>query len=513
MKKRILSFLIVIALLVTCAAACTKPDGPDTVPTPAPVATDAPKDTEAPEKPTDAPAAEPTEVPTEEPTKEPKPELDIGDLDCILFDLEDESSMTTLACLFETGVEDIWLDIETDIGDNYVVFNFDEPFSGETYKYIAFKYRLGYAQSIRNTNHFYSVNTESGGPSGTEGLWGDIEWISDQDWHTGILNLAEMFPAAAGDWTAIRFPSVDAKGGIYSIAWLGAFKSEEDIQKYDDAFNKVYGEKLVKAEAPAEQDKDEEIPDLDDEFDETLFDFEEFDNDESFTPGSFDPYEYKMGANQSRALITDNNAYACLAFDTIYYNGLIKSEQGYTATFRFRNNGDAHNFGGFVFNWGDENNTSRDFFENNGLEGDGMGSLVSNSGCGFFFQGNNTVKIYVPCWDAEKNKKSYASATIEADINFSGAFVDFEVVDDGTGSVTVKANGNVFVVLEYSNPGVINKAFGYNEGYYRNVKLVDGAGNELFSAENALFSKYKSFAWAGRAHEVYVDDIKIVNKK
>ena len=141
MKKRILSFLIVIALLVTCAAACTKPDGPDAVPTQAPVATDAPKDTEAPEKPTDAPTAEPTEVPTEEPTKEPKPELDIGDLDCILFDLEDESSMTTLACLFETGVEDIWLDIETDIGDNYVVFNFVEPFSGETYKYIAFKYR------------------------------------------------------------------------------------------------------------------------------------------------------------------------------------------------------------------------------------------------------------------------------------------------------------------------------------------------------------------------------------
>ena len=69
------------------------------------------------------------------------------------------------------------------------------------------------------------------------------------------------------------------------------------------------------------------------------------------------------------------------------------------------------------------------------------------------------------------------------------------------------------MVLEYSNPGVINKAFGYNEGYYRNVKLVDGAGNELFSTENALFSKYKSFAWAGRAHEVYVDDIKIVNKK
>ena len=123
------------------------------------------------------------------------------------------------------------------------------------------------------------------------------------------------------------------------------------------------------------------------------------------------------------------------------------------------------------------------------------------------------MKIYVPYWDVDNNKKTYATATIDSEINFSEGFVDFEVTDDGTGSVTVKANGNVFVVLEYSNPGVINKAFGYNEGYYRNVKLVDGAGNELFSAENALFSKYKSFAWAGRAHEVYVDDIKITNKK
>ncbi|MBR5005731.1 MAG: hypothetical protein IKY07_01415 [Clostridia bacterium] len=509
MKKRIISFLIVIALLVTCAAACTKPDGPAEVPTEAPAATEAPKDTEAPEKPTEAP----TEPPTEAPTKEPEKTVDIGDLDCILIDLEDESNMDTLACFFETGVEGVWLDIETEIGDNYVVFHFPVEFSEEDYGYVGFKYRLGYAQSIRNTNHFYSVNTVSGGPSPNEGLWNDIEWISDLDWHVGILNLAQMFPGAEGEWTAIRFPSVDAKGGIYSLAWLGAFKSEEDIQKYDEAFNAAYGDKLVKAEAPAEQDKEEEIPLLDEDFDDMLLDFEEFDDDEQFRAGNFTPYEFKIGADRSHATTLDGNTVGCLAFDALYYDGLIKSGKGYTATFKFKNNGDAKNFGGFVFNWGDENNTSRDFFENNGLEGDGMGSLVSNSGCGLFFQGGGKVKIYVPYWDVDNNKKTYATATIDSEINFSEGFVDFEVTDDGTGSVTIKANGTVLAVLQYSDPGVINKAFGYNEGYYRSVKLTDAAGNELFSANNALFSIYKSFAWAGRAHEIFIDDLRITNKK
>ena len=143
-----------------------------------------------------------------------------------------------------------------------------------------------------------------------------------------------------------------------------------------------------------------------------------------------------------------------------------------------------------------------------------MGSLVSASGCGVFFLGGNKFKIYVPTWDLENNKKSYISATIESEVDFSAAFVHFEVADNGTDTVTIKANDVVIAVVKYSNPGVINKAVGYNEGYYRTVAITDATGTELASVESgALFSIYKSFAWAGRAHDVFVDNIQFTNVK
>ncbi len=70
------------------------------------------------------------------------------------------------------------------------------------------------------------------------------------------------------------------------------------------------------------------------------------------------------------------------------------------------------------------------------------------------------------------------------------------------------------LVIFFSNPGVIKKAVGYNEGYYRTVAITDATGTELASVENgALFSIYKSFAWAGRAHDVFVDNIQFTNVK
>ena len=513
MKKRIIALLVVCALIITAFTACAKTPAdenkPDASNAPATDnATEAPVVTEAP-KPTDPPA--PTEAPTQAPTKEPKPTMDLDGLDAILIDFE-EDMITSIASSFE--MDDIWLNITTEIGDNNITFSFPEQFSAENYPYIAFKYRLEFAQSVRNTNHIYSITTEAGGPSGTTGMWSDITWISDLDWHTGILNLAEQFPAATGEWTAIRFPTVDTLEGVYALAWLGAFKSEEDIAKYDEMFNSVYGSKLVKAEEPPEEQKDEEFPDVDDEFDETVVDFEDFDDGEGMVNGQHDYYGFSVGANQSSYAELDGNMVASVSFDAFYYNAMVKTGTAYKAVFDLKNGGNQSNFGGFVFNWGDERNTSRNFYENNGLEGDSMGSLTGMSGCGVFFLGGNKFKIYVPTWDLENNKKSYISATIETEIDFSAAFVHFEVEDNGTDTVTIKANDTVIAVVKYSNPGVINKAVGYNEGYYRNVSINDATGTELASAADcALFSIYKSFAWAGRAHSIFIDNIQMVNVK
>ncbi|MBO4326702.1 MAG: hypothetical protein J5950_05485 [Clostridia bacterium] len=510
MNKRLLAIIVACILTLSLFAACAKKPADVTDPTKAPATEAAATDAAPTAAPTEVVTQAPTEKPTEAPTKEPKPTMEVGDLDAIILDLE-EAPYTTQACVAE--MDDIWLTVTTDIGDNWIIFNFDEPFDGTEYPYIAFKYRMGYGQSIRNTNHFYSINEGSGGPAPTDGMWSDITWISDLDWHTGILDLASQFPAAEGKWKSIRFPTVDTKEGDFAIAWIGAFKSEEDIAKYDAAFNATYGDKLVKAEEPAEEDKEEIIPDLEDEFDEMVLDFEDFEDGDMMAPGMFDSYGYRVGANGSKMVDVDGNIVASISFDALYYDGIIKSGQGYIATFRFRNSGAATNFGGFVFNWGDERNTNRDLFENNGLEGDGKGSLTGNSGCGVFFQGKNKVKVYIPIWDIENNKRSYISTIIESDIDFDAAFVNVKVEDNGTDSVTVTVNDTVLFVVKYSDPGVINKALGYNEGYYRSVQITDASGTELASSASALFSIYKSFAWAGRAHAVIVDNIQIKNIK
>ena len=509
MNKRFLAIVLACVLIIAAFAGC-KAKPADTEPTKEPSkATEVPKATDAPVV-TDAPA--PTAVPTEAPTKEPKPTMDVDGVDAIIFDLE-EGTIDVQACIAELSMDGPWLSLITDIGDNWAIFRFDENFETADYPFIAFKYRLGYGQSIRNTNHFYSLNAASGGPSPTEGLWSDITWTSDLDWHTGILNLAPQFPAAEGAWTGIRFPTPDTKEGELAIAWLGAFKSEEDIAKYDAAFNAAYGEQLVKAEEPDINDKEEDVPILEDEFDEMVLDFEDFEDSDSMASLDYDMYAYSVGANQSKIVEVDGNLVANISFDALYYNGIIKSGAGYTCTFKYKDGGSDSNFGGFVFNWGDEQNLRRDLFENNGLEGDGKGSLVSPSGCGVFFTGANTIKVYIPIWDIEANKKSYISAIIETDIDFKAAFVNFKVEDNGTDTVTVTANDTVLFEVKYSDPGVINKALGYSEGYYRNTKIVDASGTELAASTSALFSKYKSFGWAGRAHGTFVDDIQIVNKK
>ena len=400
----------------------------------------------------------------------------------------------------------------TDIGDNNITFTFPQNFSSDNYPFIAFKYRLGFAQSVRNTNHFYSITTE-GGPAGEPGKYADIEWVSDTDWHVGKLDLKNQFNTAVGDWVAIRFPTADNIEGDLAIAWLGAFKSEEDITKYDEAFNKAYGAKLVKAEEPDLNDKEELVPEFEDSFGDVALDFEDYNDGDGMGAAFFDYFHYSVGANQSAIVDVDGNLVGKISFDALSYDGLVKKGAGYTATFDIKNEGGSENFGGFVFNWGDEKNTSRNFYENNGLESDSSGSLTGNSGCGVFLQGNKKIKVYIPVWDTEANKKSYISATLDTEVDFNAAFVKVVVEDNGTDTVTVTADGKLLFSVKYADPGVNAKAVGFDEAYYRSVKILDGAGNELCASESSLFSVYKSISWAGRAHTIYVDNIQIADKK
>ena len=510
--KKILSILLALMLSVALLAGCSIQNGEKT----ADEATKVPEASAVPA--TDVPATEvpATEVPvteepaTQAPTKEPKPTPDAGNLDAILIDLEDDLSISVSACEAEVKAGEPFLTVVSDTGDINFTLTFEDSFSAEDYPYIAFKYRIGFGASIRNTNHFYAI-TAGGVPVPQDGWWNDIDFVYDLDWHVAILNLAEMFPAAteAGDWSGLRFPAADEKGCDFCLAWVGAFTSEEDIAKYDEAYNAVYGDKLVKAQETV-TDKEESIPDLEDAFDETVLDFEDAEEGLALQRVVSYPYGFKPGTGASKCIEDNGGIAGDLSFDAIYYDGIIKNGQAYTATFQLKNSGTESNFGGFVFNWGDEGNTSRDFFENNGLEKDGAGSLVSKSGCGVFFLGGNRVKIYVPTWDAEKSKKTYASATVEYDIDFSKQFTTFKVVDNGTDTVTVYADETVMFTVSYSGDG-LSRAAGCNERYYKTIVVKAADGTELFSSDNALFSYYKSFALAGRAHSVIVDNIQVVN--
>lgn len=64
--------------------------------------------------------------------------------------------------------------------------------------------------------------------------------------------------------------------------------------------------------------------------------------------------------------------------------------------------------------------------------------------------------------------------------------------------------------VSYSGDG-LSRAAGCNERYYKTIVVKAADGTELFSSDNALFSYYKSFALAGRAHSVIVDNIQVVN--
>ena len=501
MKKRLITVLTALVLVMVLGlTACGTPGSNDSKtaePTLQP-ATAAPA--------TSAPTAAPTAAPTEEPTPaEPDP---LKDIDALIIELDDPSTYRCSGSEAEMRDGEPFLTITTlPSGDIHTVFTFPDIFSSEDYPYIAFKYRIGYGQNIISSNHFYAVTLE-GGPTPNDGWWGDVSFKKDWDWHTATITIKQMFPAATGDFVQLRTPNVNDAGGSWAIAWIGAFKSKDDIKKYDEEFTKKYGDKLVKDEPPKEV-KEEVVPPYDDAFDETAVNFDDMNAGDVLT--GIEPLGFSAGLANSVIVEHDGGLAALLKHDALYYPEIIKPGSAYTASFDLKNEGSWHRFGGFVFNWGDEGNSARNFYENNGINPDGEGSMVGASGCGFTFMGGNQVRVYVPVWDDAAIAKVAASADITAPVDFDADYVHFVIADDGAGKATVSVNGTVLIVLEYSDPGLIDGAPNVYEQYFRNVKVSDGAGNVLFTAQNAMFSIYKSLAFAGRGHDIYLDNIAITN--
>ena len=505
MKKRAITLLTALVLItVLLLTACGTKNGSDAGKT-----TEIPAGTEQPA--TNAPAGNTaTDVPTAAPTEEPVPtEKDpLSEIDALMVELDDPINYRTSGSKAEMRDGEPFLTITTlPSGDIHSVFMFPDIFSPDDYPFIAFKYRIGYGQSIISSNHFYAITTDDG-PTPKDGWWGDISFKKDCDWHTGILEIKKVFKSATGDFMQLRTPNVNDAGGDWAIAWIGAFKSKDDITKYDEEFNKKYGDKLVKAEPPKEE-KEEVVPIFEDAFEEISISFDDMTPGDAVTP--VDPLGYAPGLNNSTFVERDGGAAVLLNHDALFYPELVRSGAAYTVSFDIRNSDGWNRFGGFVFNWGDEGNSARNFYENNGIAPDGEGSMVSASGCGFAFQGGNQVRVYIPVWDNAAVAKVAADAVITAPVDFDADYVYFVIVDDGAGKVTVSAGGGVLAIIEYSDPGLVDGAPNVFEQYYRTVKVTDAAGSELFTARNAMFSVYKSIAFAGRGHNIYLDNIVIAN--
>ena len=503
MFKRLSALIAVVLTLALLLAACAT--------------NEAPKPTEAPqETPTTAPTEEPTPTPepevTEEPTPTPTPKPKINyEGPAFICDLEDDTLIAESACTYEYGTEGPWLKIVTEQGDNNIVFRFGDTLYTEDTPIFAFKYRIGYGQSVRGTNHFYAIATK-GGPVPQVGMYNDIDFVTDLEWHIGVFNLDEAFPEAEGEWVGMRFPTVDTVGGDFAIAWIGLFESEEDVAAYDAAFNEVYGEKLVKAEKPKVEKKEAMPEKLVDSFEDTVFDFSDCESGDALM--NYESMEWlpALGTRASTFVEVDGNVMLNLTFDAWVHDSLVEAGKGFTAKFDFMNKGAiGGNFGGFIFGWGDENNSGRDFYENS-YGKDGVNSLVGKSGIGFDFRGGNKLYIYICQWNSETSKRDVAGVDIETAVDFDAKMVSFVIDDDGTSKITVTADGVLICTITYGDAGLLDDAVGYNEKYFRSVSITDGEGNEIVKSENALFSVYDSFAFGARARNLLIDNIDIKTK-
>ena len=498
MKKLIITMIsicLVAAMFVGCG-------GSNTDPTAAPT-----------NSATSAPTAEPTPTPVPTATPVPRPTIQPDLVDAIItsFDEFDESYCNFNLCEGYIDGQNPFLTVTIDSGDVWFSVPFTETANVDQYPILAIKYKTSYGTTINAGSHLYAITT-GGGPSQESGWWTHPSFVEDGDWHVLTLNMAEVFGPAGKDFTGMRMPCISNTGKNQYIAYMGAFKTLEDVEIYDAAHKAAYADVLVADEPPS--DKNESTPDTVDKFTEHTETFDDFyDTKITLLAGSeFEEFfKIAMGNNTSSLVTKDDNIVCNLTFDAISYTERAKSGSAYTLNFKLKTDNSALNFGGFIINYGHENNESGSFFETNGLRGDGAGSLVGNSGIGVTFKAGGVVEIYVLTFGSN-NKLGFISYEVDTGINFSTDFQNITVIDDGKGVVTLKANDTLIATVNYSNDGLLPAAAAaYNERYYRTASICDASGNKVAETDSALISYTKAFGFGGRSHSILLDDISIKN--
>ena len=514
--NKIIAVLIALCLMITMITACSDDKkSTDSKATPGKASATANTTDKATEKPTnsstEAPTKEPTPVPTE------NPHASYFDVDAVLtrFDEYDESHTTLSACDAYVNDDDPYLTVKSLDGDKHIIVPFgeNEEYDVTEYPYIAVRYKVGIGNSVGQGNHFYAVTT-TGGPTNDEGWWYHADLVADGDWHILVLETAKCFPKAVegSSMKSLRFPLAAEEDGFFYIAYMGAFKSEADVTSFDTGYTLTYGDKLVKDKAPTE--KEEVKPDTETSFTEVEADFEDGADGSNVTGSYIGPdWVFAMGANQSTFVNKDNNVICNLVFDAFSFAERVENGKAYTVKFDVQNAGNTKtNFAGFVMNYGNECNVSRNFYETNGIIGDGSGSIVSKSGIGVFFTEGGKVKIYVITYNADTNKIEHISHEFDTGINFASQFVKFKAHDDGKGKVSFYANDTLIASVTYADDGLLpTAATAYKERYYRSASILNGAGTQVAATNSALISYTKAFGFGARSHSIYIDNVAVEN--
>ena len=512
--KKIMSILLVACLALSMFVGCSgDAENSNT--------TKAPEKATASSAATGKPTASPTEKPTPTPVPTENPHASYFDVDAIVTDFADgfDESYITISSVEAAYInaDNPFVTIEQvgSCGEFTVPFGEFENVDVTKYPLIAIKYKVSIGNTVDAGNKIYAI-TSNGGPSQDDGWWMNHDMITDGDWHLMIINAGEKFANALANeatLTQLRLPTVSETGGLLHIGFVGAFQNEADITSYDTGFALSYGDKLVKDKAPTE--KDETEVDAEAELSEFTTDFE--DGNDGMTPqGSYltAEWNYSQGGASSKFLLDGDDMVLDLAFDAISTLERLENGKPFTLSFDIKNYGNtATNFGGLILNYGEECNTVKNFYETNGLIADSAGSIVSKSGIGVFFKEKGNIMIYVITHDKDTNKISYISYDFDSGIDFSKEYIRFKAQDDGKGTIKLFANDTLLASVTYADDGMLPAAATtYNERYYRTAKILDKNGTEVASTDSALISYTKAFAFGGRAHSIYLDDITVENK-
>lgn len=495
--KRKFTILLVMCLVISLFAACS--DGSkETNPT-------------ATVKPTQVSTATTNATPTEVPSPTVPPTPNPYEVDAIItrFDEGAEDMVVGQGVSIETDKNGCYIIVETDGSNNDIQFTipFDEEVDTSKFQYLAVKYKLGLGASIAGGNHFYAI-TAAGGPAATPGWWVHKDLVEDGDWHIEIFEFAKDFKEAGSNWQKLRFPGAASTGNKFYVAWMGAFLSKEDVEKFDTDYNFINKGKLEKDERPS--DKQEVKLETVDKFSNEKYNFE--DSSEGDNLSTLEAWTALLGQNTSKVISVNDNLALSLGFDSIAYQERLASGKPFTLAFDFMSKGEGKNFNGLILNYGDEVNNNN-FYENNGMRKDGEGALVGKSGLLVYFKPNK-IELVMYIWDNEASKVSFISTEIDVP-GFKDSFANMTIVDDGSSTISIKLNGAVIAKVEYANAELLPvSAVAYNERYYRTVKILDAEGKTLAATTDtqyALLSATKTFAFGSRAEQLVLDNIEATN--